>query len=67
MRVVRVQVESKKSIMLSATGDASFSVRLEAELSPEESDGPKVQQIVQGLQATADWLVDQHMALQKRG
>lgn len=67
MKIVKVAVESKKSIMLSATGDASFAVRLEAELTPEESNPASIQQIVQGLQGTADWLVDQQIALHKRG
>lgn len=65
MNVVKIIVQSKKSIMLSATGDYSASITLEVNLDPSEDSPERVKQIYEQLQASADYLVDQHIL--KRG
>ena len=61
MNVIKIIVQSKKSIMLEATGDYTASIILEATLDPSESTPQAVKQIYDQLQNSADFLVDQHI------
>lgn len=61
MNVVKIIVQSRKSVMQSATGDYTASIQLEAALEPHESTPEKVKAIYEQLQNSADFLVDQHI------
>lgn len=61
MIVVKITVESRKTIMQSATGDYTASVILEATLDESESSPSAVKQIYDQLQSSADFLVEQHI------
>lgn len=65
MKVVKIIVQSRKSVMQSATGDYTASITLEANLDPADSSPEMVKQIYEQLQSSADYLVEQHIS--KRG
>ena len=61
MKVERIVVTSRKSVMLAATGDYTAEVRLEVSLNDAEQDQNFVKELCEKLQKSADYLVDQHI------
>lgn len=62
MRIHRIEVESRQSVMTTATGDYATGIKLEAVFSEEEQqDQAYIQKVIKSLQDSADYIVNEHI------